>query len=218
MRIVTISDTHSLHRLVPHVPHGDVLIHAGDIMNSGWDWRDIASFNRWLEPLPHKHKIVIAGNHDWLFQSNLGESLKLLPADVHYLQDSGVTIDGFKFWGSPWQPEFNDWAFNVPRGEAIKRYWDLIPDDTDVLITHGPPYGIQDWMHWGDKHLGCEELFKAVNRVKPQLHVFGHIHGGAGVMEADLMGTKFVNASFLKEDYSPWSASLNVFDLEAPRG
>lgn len=213
MRIVTISDTHSLHGSVAAVPDGDVLIHAGDLMNSGWDWRDIASFNHWLSLLPHKYKIVIGGNHDWLFQRNLGESLKLLPAATHYLQDSGVTIEGFKFWGSPWQPEFNNWAFNVPRGQ-LHRYWDLIPNNTDVLITHGPPYGILDTIHIHSKHLGCDELLTAVDRVKPQLHVFGHIHGGRGVAENE--HTKFVNASALTERYFPYPDSCYVFDLEVP--
>lgn len=218
MRIVTISDTHSLHHMVPSVPDGDVLVFAGDLMNSGWDWRDISSFDKWLGTLPHKFKVVVAGNHDWLFERNPTASFALLTNATHYLENDGTVIDGFRFWGSPQQPEFMNWAFNVPRGAAIKRYWDLIPDDTDVLITHGPPYGIQDKVAWNGRPLGCEELRFAVQRVRPQLHIFGHIHGGAGVYKEPFTGTTFVNTSFLNEDYAPWALPINVFDLEAPRG
>lgn len=214
MRIVCTSDTHSLHYRIPEVPDGDVLIHAGDIMSGGWDWQEVDSFNNWLGTLPHKHKIVIAGNHDWLFYRNRA-GIEPLLTNATYLENSGVEIDGFRFWGSPVQPEFMNWAFNVPRGEAIKRYWDQIPLDTDVLITHGPPMGIRDWTRLGDDHLGCEELLAAINRVRPQLHVFGHIHGGAGQV-ADIH-TYFCNASFLNEAYRPWFRPLAVYDLEVPR-
>jgi len=90
-----------------------------------------------------------------------------------------VIIEGVKFYGSPWQPRFFDWAFNLDRGEEIKKKWDLIPMDTDVLITHGPPYGILDLTHEGEK-VGCEELMKAVLRVQPKIHIFGHIHEAYG--------------------------------------
>ncbi len=125
-----------------------------------------------------------------------------------YLQDSGCEIDGVKFWGSPWQPEFNDWHFNLSRGEPLARKWRLIPDDTDVLITHGPPHGILDecpeWISgWGRTrgtvHVGCEELAKALERVQPKVHIFGHIHEGAGVLEQD--GRTYINASSMDANY-----------------
>jgi hypothetical protein len=157
---------------------------------------------------------VIAGNHDWLFQKNRAAVEPMLTNAI-YLENSGVEIDGFKFWGSPQQPEFCDWAFNVPRGAAIKRFWDMIPNDIDVLITHGPPLGIRDWIRPHDGHLGCEDLLNAVRRVQPQLHVFGHIHGGSGTAGNGV--TQYVNASFLTEAYRPWFKPLTVIDLEAPR-
>ena len=100
---------------------------------------------------------------------------------------------GLKFWGSPVQPEFNNWAFNVARGAAIRRCWQMIPEGTDVLVTDGPPFGVLDQSHPSTAHLGCEELAKAVEQIRPQLIVFGHIHGGHGRMNAN--GTRFVNAS-----------------------
>lgn len=197
------------------VPDGDVLVFAGDLMNDGWDWSDIERFNAWFSALPHKHKLAVAGNHDWLFEKNRDAAKGMLDASVTYLEDSGCEIDGFKFWGSPVQPTFGNWAFNVQRGGNIRRHWNLIPDDIDVLITHGPPLGYRDWSHLGGPNLGCADLRIAVERIKPQLHVFGHIHGGAGKGSNGV--TTFVNASFVNEAYRPTFAPT-VIDLEAPRG
>jgi Icc-related predicted phosphoesterase len=213
VRIVLISDTHTKHELERYIPDGDVLVHAGDFMNSGYDARDIINFNGWLGRLPHKRKVVIAGNHDRFFEGDHASYAEGLLTNATYLLDSGVTIDGFKFYGSPWQPAFYDWAFNLPRGAALKAKWDLIPDDTDVLITHGPPYGIRDWAYPGREHLGCQDLLEATMRVKPQVHVFGHIHGGAGAFVEPSTGTRFVNAAFLNEQYQPWGTPIHVIDL-----
>ena len=197
-KIVCISDTHSKHRQFS-LPDGDILVHAGDIMNSGWEGTEVRDFNVWLGEQPHRHKIVIAGNHDWLFEKH--RSTRNLLTNAIYLENSGVEIEGLKFWGSPAQPEFCNWAFNYKRGEDIDRIWKLIPDDTDVLITHGPPAGILDWIKPGRESLGCRNLREAIKRVKPKLHVFGHIHGGHG--EDEIPPTKFVNASLLNEAYQP---------------
>jgi hypothetical protein len=116
------------------------------------------------------------------------------------LENSGVTIDNIRFWGSPYSPEFLDWAFMYHRGSGA-RYWDLIPLDLDVLITHGPPFGILDQIAPGEMHLGCEELLKAVEEKKPRVHLFGHIHGGAGTFENEV--TRFANAAHLNERYRP---------------
>src|ERR1700722_2905947 len=142
MKIVALSDTHAEHREVT-VPDGDVLIFAGDFMTCGRRYAEVQSFGKWFSEQPHKHKILVAGNHDRLMQRDLKLCLSEFK-DVHYLQDSNVVIDGIKFYGSPWQPWFYDWAFNVNRGPDIKKYWDKIQSNTDVLITHGPPYGILD--------------------------------------------------------------------------
>ena len=215
MRIVLISDTHGLHNSI-RVPHGDLLIHAGDLSSSG-TYREVAAAAQWLGSLPHRHKIAIAGNHDLLFERQPTQAAALLrSAGVIYLQDSGTNVDGLSIYGSPWQPEFMHWAFNVQRGQLAK-YWKQIPTGLDILITHGPPYGILDqrippgmrrFAPWEDEepfagsdHVGDEELLAAVERVKPRVHVFGHIHSGYGVTQNQHTG--FYNASLCDENYEP---------------
>jgi Icc-related predicted phosphoesterase len=200
MKIVCISDTHTKHRQLT-LPKGDVLVHAGDITYNG-DEESISGFNTWLGEQDFKYKVIIAGNHDWLFEREPAKARSLITNAI-YLQDSGVEIEGLKFWGSPIQPWFLDWAFNRRRGNDIEAHWKLIPDDTDVLITHGPPMsildkvGTDDHYHW----LGCWDLHRHVTvRIKPKLHVFGHIHSGYGKEVRD--GTIFVNASQVDEMYT----------------
>lgn len=197
MKIVCISDTHGKHAEL-RVPDGDLLIHAGDFMAYGNRTSEIASFNEWLGRQPHRHKIVIAGNHDLLFESHPDLARPLLTAAV-YLENSEVEIEGLRIWGSPVTPRFINWAFNVDRGSAIREYWARIPADTDILVTHGPPFGMLNTVTPSGEPLGCEDLTKAVERIRPKLHVFGHIHGGSGT--SSLHGTRFVNASVLDEQY-----------------
>ncbi|WP_308873929.1 metallophosphoesterase family protein [Thiothrix subterranea] len=139
MNLTFISDTHSLHDRLPAIDAGDVLIHCGDFTGRG-TLDDTLNFAEFMAAQPFTHKIVIAGNHDWCFEDKrrkIAEHI-LKEYGLIYLNDSGIEIDGVKFWGSPIQPEFCDWAFNRERGEAIRQHWDKIPADTDVLITHGP--------------------------------------------------------------------------------
>ncbi len=202
MKLVCLSDTHcSLGELINNslIPDGDILIHAGDLTYDG-SVQQMVNQLVLLASLPHLHKIFVCGNHDFL-----GETHPQLLKDIcknnniTYLQDSGCEIDGVKFWGSPWQPRFFDWAFNLDRGADIRRYWDMIPDNTDVLITHGPPYGIGDACRNG--HVGCQDLLDVIRTIKPKVHISGHIHTGYGV--ADSFGTKFVNASIMNDSYLP---------------
>lgn len=203
MRIVCISDTHTLHRSLD-VPDGDLLIHAGDLSSRG-RVHELEGFFDWLEEQPHRHKVFIAGNHDFLFQKDPRKARSLVRGAT-YLYDSLVMIEGLRIWGSPWQPWFYDWAFNLQRGAEIKTVWDKIPLDTDVLVTHGPPYGIRDLCDSG--HVGCEELAIAVARVKPRLHIFGHIHEGYGKEYRD--GTLFLNASSCDLAYRPVNPPLVI--------
>jgi hypothetical protein len=142
IRIVCISDTHGQHAKLS-APAGDVLVHAGDFMAFGDAPKEIVDFNHWLGKQPHRFKVVIAGNHDLMFERHPGAAKELL-SNAIYLENSGTELLGLKFWGSPVQPEFNNWAFNVARGAAIRRYWQMIPEGTDVLVTHGPPFGVLD--------------------------------------------------------------------------
>ncbi|MBS3954998.1 MAG: metallophosphatase domain-containing protein [Methylomicrobium sp.] len=207
MRIVCLSDTHGMTDRI-EIPDGDVLVAAGDICLAGYD-SELKLFDEFMLSLPHKTKFLVAGNHDWPIADGVSFYFKRLIKNVIYLEDRGVEIDGVKFWGSPWQPEFFNWAFNLPRGLPLAQMWSRIPDDTDVLITHTPPYGILDQIYSGEA-VGCEDLLHALERIQPKLHIFGHIHEGYGVMERK--GTIFVNASICDAGYEPVNAPI-VIDL-----
>ncbi len=208
VRLVLLSDTHLFHRRL-ELPAGDVLIHAGDFCGSGRR-EQVVEFAAFFRALPHRHKIVIAGNHDRALEldPDLGPALF---EGCHYLLDAGVTIEGLSVWGSPWQPEYHSMAFNLPRGRALRERWALIPTDVDVLVTHGPPHGILD-RTLSDHEAGCDELLAALQRVRPRLHVFGHIHEGYGRHEEH--GTLFVNASICTPAYEPTNPPV-VVDLQA---
>lgn len=221
-RIVLLSDTHNAHDEI-NVPAGDILIHAGDATGRG-TIEEINAFSRWFTALPHKHKILVAGNHDWLFETNPALA-KSLMRDCIYLQDSLAQIENLKIYGSPWQPRFYDWAFNLDRGAELAEKWHLIPDDTDILITHGPPFGILDAAPRGslpDENVGCADLRRRVEELAAlgnlKLHVFGHIHHSYGATEMfgeknnRKSGVKFANASNCDESYAPVNVPL-VFDL-----
>ena len=208
MRITFISDTHNKHNQVTHsLPGGDLLIHAGDLTGRGYQ-NEITDFLNWYNGLDnYTHKIFIAGNHDWGFQESpdmCRELLKLYPK-VTYLQDNLEVIgedyeSAVKIYGSPWQPEFYDWAFNLPRmGDELKEKWDNVSANTDILITHGPAWGHLDTVKGKSVPLGCELLTERINELKPKIHVCGHIHSGYGYKFDGT--THFFNASVLDESY-----------------
>ena len=203
---VAISDTHGMYRNI-EIPDGDVLIHAGDITRHG-KLSELNDLNDWLGEQPHKHKIIIAGNHDWCFERQKNESLKILTNAI-YLEDQSITIEGHNFYGSPWQPTFQHWAFNLERGKEIQKKWQLIHSDTDVLITHGPVFGILDEIFSGE-NVGCEALLSKVEEIKPKVHVCGHIHEGYG--EIISQGIKFINASVMNVRYQTTNSPI-VFTL-----
>ena len=186
------------------IPDGDILIHAGDITGNG-DIEQLSDFNSWLEDLPHKYKLVVAGNHDFCFERDKDSCAKALPAAT-YLQDDSIIIKGVKFYGSPWQPWFFDWAFNFPEDEMVagktaQAVWQKIPSDVNVLITHGPAYGVLDLTNRGP-HVGCPflgERIKSLSKLKA--HVFGHIHEGHG--ERFVNGVRSINASICNLRYRP---------------
>lgn len=206
MKLVCISDTHSLHRRIPNVPDGDILIHAGDCLGAG-TLDNVLDLNDWLGSLPHEHKIVIAGNHDWIFQEAPALAREAL-TNATYLEDSGVEIDGLSFWGSPWTPTFMEWAFMRDRGQPIYEKWELIPDKTDVLITHGPPKNVGDEVSLGFRsfNAGCIDLLHRIDQLSLKAHVFGHIHEGYGEYKR---GTaRLINASTCTERYEPTNTPI----------
>lgn len=219
MRITLISDTHTKHEELlwdkTDLPGGDLLIHAGDIMNSGFNANDITNFCSWFNTLEqYDHKVFIAGNHDRMFEDKPERALEIVNSYkwIDYLQDDWLivgdrdahdpNVETAKIYGSPWQPEFYNWAFNLPKGgPGLMSKWEAIPADTDILITHGPPQDHLDMSGppYNEPHLGCALLREKVDEQPPKIHVFGHIHGGYGYKFYN--GTHFFNASILNERY-----------------
>jgi len=194
------------------LPKGDVLIHAGDLSYRG-EKLEIADFLAWFQKQPFRYKIFIAGNHDFFLEKASRKEIdQLIPEGVIYLNDSSTVIDGINVWGSPVTPKFFNWAFNCNRGEAIRKHWDLIPADINLLITHGPPFGILDQAAT-EQHVGCKDLLNKVKEIKPKVHVFGHIHESYGTTKN--FGMQFINASLVNETYELINRPI-IFSLAAP--
>ena len=218
VRFVAISDTHGKHGALGLLPLGDVLVHAGDFTERG-DLAEVDAFCEWLSQQPHARKVVIAGNHDLTLHGGAYEQacrdwgvtidgrerercvaararLKAVPG-LEYLCCSGTEVEGVRLWGAPWVPTCGG-VFTKPPA-ALAAVWQQIPDDVDVLLTHGPPRGHLDLavprgFGMGRKHAGCEHLLHAVmQRVRPAFHVFGHIHEGYGTKTDG--ATTFINAA-----------------------
>ena len=208
MIITVISDTHGKHNeITQDLPGGDLLLHAGDISSMGYQ-HEVQQFCKWFNNVEnYGHKIFIAGNHDWGFQNNVEKIMEIVNSykTVTYIQDETVSVGDDKkmvnVYGSPWQPEFYNWAFNLPKnGDELAAKWDAIPDNTDILITHGPAFGVLDTVSgkmWDN--LGCQLLTDKIKTIKPKIHLCGHIHSGYGYFfDGD---THFLNASVLNEAY-----------------
>lgn len=206
MKIVAISDTHGQHRQLK-LPPGELLIHAGDVSGRGHR-QEILDFLDWFGQQDYRYKVFIAGNHDFFFERETAETISaLIPPGVIYLNDSGVEIEGLQLWGSPIQPWFFDWAFNRQRGTEIDQHWQLIPPQTDILITHGPPQGILDRTSRGEI-VGCEQLLQRVQTIAPRFQIFGHIHEAYGQQRVG--PTTFVNASVLNLRYQLAHAPVSL--------
>lgn len=193
MTILHISDTHGLHGRFEAMPPADVLVHSGDFTDNGTE-AEVLDFLNWFIALDYPHKIFVVGNHDLCLWD--AEGIEDLPANVHFLQDHGVTIDGVKFFGL---------GYNHPEN--------LIPkSDLDVLVTHEPPLEILDFssgVHWGNL-----PLRNCVEKVKPRLHIFGHAHESYGITNHD--GTIFSNASLL-DDYNKLVNSPRLIQVNLGR-
>jgi len=202
VRFVCVSDTHSNQRLLGKLPEGDVLLHAGDITNRG-TMAELKIFNTWLGNQPHRHKLVIAGNHDYALDKKYHDGstknckvMENILTNCTYLNNKAVTVHGYKIYGRPESPEFHHMAFNRRRGKEMMECWEDIPDDTDILLTHTPPFMIRDRTFFG-KHVGCAQLTRTIQTRLPQLkvHIFGHIHEDYGVAKGTNGRTIFINAA-----------------------
>lgn len=213
-KIICISDTHNYK--IP-IPDGDILIHAGDATSRG-TVKETAMFGEWLRSLNFTHILFVPGNHDLIWEQDFSTASTLLPDNVQFLIDDKTNINDINFWGTPYQPEFMNWAFNLPRGgEDLKRKWSLIPNDTDILITHSPAFGVGDEVikraeivHVGDEDLN-EKLINMTNSHTKtlQYHIYGHIHGSYGIHRNH--GVTSINASICNEKYKPVNSPITIY-------
>lgn len=200
LKIDAISDTHTKHKKVK-LPGGDILLHSGDATFRG-ELSEMLEFFNWLGDQDYSHIIYVPGNHDFLAEENPALCLEECEKrGITLLNDSGCEVEGIKIWGSAITPWFHDWAFNRERGDEITKHWELIPKDTEILITHGPPFKILDnaSKRGYDNHVGCYDLDRIIRTTQVKLHVFGHIHEDAGYRYYD--GRLYVNASSLDGMY-----------------
>lgn len=201
MKICAVSDTHAWYTDLKEMPEADVFVHAGDI-ECYENISQVMHFKKWLDKLPYKRKIVIPGNHDRIVHEAQDLVRSILKDSCDFLINQEVVIDGLKFYGSPYTPTYGYWYFMKQRGDEISREWEKIPHDTDVLITHGPPLGVLDKVMRSKgfgENVGCYDLARFVKQIKPQVHIFGHIHEGYGMMKKD--GTRFYNVSIFNERF-----------------
>lgn len=207
MRIVIISDTHNKAHMID-LPEGDVLLHAGDFTNGG-TVEELVRFNAWLDQQEFDHRVIIPGNHELLFEKDWNYAASLIPAADAILDQKAYDADGLKIWGEPRQPWFYDWAFNVPREEMEEKCWSRVPEDVDILLTHGPPYRCGDLTPRGDL-VGCHYMRELIIKNQPLLVACGHIHSGYGV--TSIHNTVVANASVCNEQYRPVNKPI-VIDL-----
>jgi Icc-related predicted phosphoesterase len=192
-----VSDTHSRYRSLFEMPEGDILLMAGDLTFRGGE-DELEQLNDWLDRQDYKHKVIIPGNHDLSFESQWEWACSKVPAADAILNQELYDADGLKIWGEPRQPWFYDWAYNVDRNRMKNECWDKVPDDIDILLTHGPPWGVGDYTSRG-AHAGCVAQRKYILEKKPRLVVCGHIHPGYGI---HILGnTTVVNASVVNHMY-----------------
>lgn len=223
LRLVLISDTHGGHSKIK-IPDGDILIHAGDFTYFGKTLNQLkeSDFSSWLAGLPHPYKIVIAGNHEEVLDSGKNHLTATqakaflfsrpgwnsaptgddpLSPGCFYLENQALTVMGIKIYGAPQQPAFSDMAFNLYDAHELREVWKAIPDDVQLLVTHGPPFGVLDDVNqsrFNPLYQGCQELAARVRQLQNvKLHVFGHIHEGYGVSDTERLspGVVFANAS-----------------------
>lgn len=205
MKIVCISDTHNKHNSID-IPPADLIIHAGDFTEAGTQ-AETMNFLTWFSSLPHPNKILVAGNHDFYLDKECASILEFMPGNIHYLKDSGVCIENINFWGAPYTRGNGSWAFNKNTADQIMEKWELIPNNTDFVITHTPPFKILDELD-NKKHVGCDKLRQRIKEIAPAYHIFGHNHNDYGIERTS--GTVFVNSSSLDDQYRIINAPLVI--------
>lgn len=233
MRLVCVGDTHG--KTLP-VPDGDVFVHVGDLCRKN-DMPELQEQAAWISGLPHRHKIVIAGNHDWPLMHCARGRMVCTACDARglhecdpasrvaalalfggaYVEDVALSIDGVKLYATPWQAYYHDWAFNLPPGAVMRGVWNQIPDETDILVTHVPPLGFGDRTPAGER-IGDADLAARAIAVGPALHVFGHVHHDGGAWTED--ATVFANVTTWEDarkptviDFDPATRQVTLVDV-----
>lgn len=211
LKITAFSDTHTFHKKT-HLPICDISIFAGDLSSVGYK-HEIKDFLKWYSnQTGPTFKIFIAGNHDISFENDkemVKELLNEYP-DLIYLENSSTEVYGIKIWGSPFSPTFGKgWAFNANRGDEIQKIWDLIPEDTNIVVTHTPVFGKLDYSRYKNENAGCENLRNTIKKIKPKIHVCGHIHECGGSLVED-EHTTYINASLMDFYFKPRNHPITV--------
>lgn len=209
VKVACVSD---LHGHLPDLPDCDLLLIGGDIVPLDIRPRDYLgqaiwinrAFNQWVKKWG-KPTFVVAGNHDFVFEQ---DRHLVVPEGWTYLEDELAEFNGLKIWGSPWQPRFHDWAFNLCEANLAKR-WDLI-SPVDILLLHGPPRGFGDQCS-RDERVGSPSLLSKIREIQPRLVVFGHIHEGFGSYRDGKVS--LVNASLVNERYEPVN-SVRIMEID----
>lgn len=218
IKIVAISDTHNRYKDLI-IPECDILISAGDYSSMGYE-HEVRNFHQWLNKQKATHIISVQGNHEMGVEANF-HLMKQIALEAcprgHFIDEGPLEIEGINFWCSAITPFFCDWAWNRHRGEDIQGHWDKIDPKTNILVTHGPPHGILDQTSYADGtlkegHLGCYQLMQKVKEIKPDIHIFGHIHTQGG-QEMHVDGTSFYNAAICDEFYLPTN-TITIIEYE----
>lgn len=193
MNIVALSDTHGNHRSV-EVPPGDIIIHCGDITRKS-NIAEVTDFIEWYAGLDFRYKILVAGNHDRFIRKKKPEFLELISSHkISYLENTSIQINGFSIFGSPFSLNYGGLgAFTYFDSPAAERIWSMIPENTSILVTHAPPKGFRDFSKTENNNAGCQVLRERVLSIKPQYHIFGHIHESYGIEQHG--NSVFINAS-----------------------
>ena len=226
MKIWHISDTHTYHGLLDIPKDVDMVIHSGDCSNPQEiikSHSEILDFINWFSMLPIKYKVFVAGNHDVAIERNWITRDHFIEKDIVYLQNESITLDGVNIWGSPYTPSFGSgWAFNKKR-DKLHDLWATIPDDTNVVITHGPPMGILDLSYsaYGNKleNCGCTAFKKRMLQLQPELCLFGHIHNcedliNAGTTKLSAYKTIYSNGSVVTDGrFGRLSSNGNILEI-----
>lgn len=225
MRIWHISDTHCLLDKVQVPENIDIVIHSGDATNVRDEFRNEPEMRRFIEryaAMDIPVKVFVGGNHDGSLQRGLIRKEDFESQGIHYLYNETIEVNGLKIWGSPISPTFGDWSFGMSRAK-IGRLWDTIPNDTDIVVVHGPPLGVLDVTNRRDnlkEQVGCRSLLKRVLDIQPKAVLFGHIHNckdvyNAGTKQIAGLDTIFSNGSCVHDGkWGVITSNGNVMELE----